>query len=206
MANLEFLIKNGRMPNKGSNLAAGYDIHTNETVIINPGQKIILSTGVFLANCPENIYLRVAPRSKLANRYAIDVLAGVVDSDYRGEIKVLLINHGKNPAKFNLGDAIAQLIPTMLYQIEPVQVTKLQNTERGSEGIDSTDERRKGNIQDVLETKETLTLVFASKIGATHMIGETFYRKHPDHKFWSVWVDNTWKIMSGEPIGELNEL
>ncbi len=56
------------------------------------------------------------------------------------------------------------------------------------------------------ENKETITLGFASRIGATHRVGETFYHKHSDHKFWSVWVDNTWKIMSGEPIGELNEL
>ena len=196
MANLEFLIKNGFMPNKGSNLAAGYDIRTNETVILNRGQRITLSTGVFLANCPENIYLRVAPRSKLANRYGIDVLAGVVDADYRGEIKVILINHGKGPVTFNRGDAIAQLIPTMLYQIEPVQVTELQNTVRGNEGIDSTDERKQGNTQ-----KELLPL------GATHINQDGAYLKYGEAgNFWCIYVDHAWKVMSGEPVGKITKI
>lgn len=108
---LEFTIVNGVQPTRGSSNSAGLDIHANEAGVVRTGGRKLISTGVFLQNCPENVYLRIAPRSKLANKHGIDVLAGVVDPDYTGEIMIILHNTGKSDFYFEAGDAIAQLIP-----------------------------------------------------------------------------------------------
>jgi dUTP pyrophosphatase len=105
---------------KGTSYSAGLDIKSAENFILNPDGRYAFSTGVTLMNCPEDCYLRVAPRSGLAYKYGIDVLAGVVDADYRGEIKVILINTGNQQFHVSIGDRIAQLIPTQIasYSLE----------------------------------------------------------------------------------------
>lgn len=81
------------LPKKGSPLAAGYDLCANEDTVVPKGGKAKISTGLSWA-CPPNTYARVAPRSGLAWKNSISVGAGVIDEDYRGEVCVILFNHG----------------------------------------------------------------------------------------------------------------
>lgn len=142
---IKFKLDNGaKLPTRGSALAAGLDIHTVEDFVINPSERLLIRTGVTLASCPTNMYLRIAPRSKLALKYGIDTLAGVVDCDYRGEIGVILINTSTStPVFFHQGDAIAQLIPELVDNLVEVQeATEVSVTGRGEKGINCQDERR----------------------------------------------------------------
>jgi dUTP pyrophosphatase len=131
---------NSIAPTRQSPGAAGYDLHAAEEVTIAPGERALVKTGLQIA-VPVGTYGRIAPRSSLALRNAIDVGAGVIDSDYRGEVGVLLFNLSRDPeASFtvHVGDRIAQLI---LEKIEtpPVRVvTSLTATERGAGGFGST--------------------------------------------------------------------
>jgi dUTP pyrophosphatase len=104
------LSSNAWLPKKGSRYSAGYDIHAVEDTIIPPHSRKLISTGVSLHKLPKDNYIRVAPRSGLAVRNSIDIGAGVIDPDYRGEIKVVMINHGKNNFYISKRDRIAQLI------------------------------------------------------------------------------------------------
>ena len=99
---------NARIPFKSYPGSAGYDIFSIDSVTIAPGSRLLVSTGVSL-EVPEYYYIRVAPRSGLSVR-GIDVGAGVIDSSYRGEVKVLLINNSKEFYNVQEGDRIAQLI------------------------------------------------------------------------------------------------
>ena len=99
-----------RAPVKGTSGSAGYDFFSVETLTIPPGERRLVKTGVRLA-IPSDMYGRIAPRSGLAYKHGIDVMAGVIDSDYRGDIGVILYNSDKQNA-FSVceGDRIAQII------------------------------------------------------------------------------------------------
>lgn len=117
---------------------AGIDLRAAEEVYIPPLSRATVSTGLCL-EIPEGHYGRVAPRSGLAHRHGIDVLAGVVDSSYRGEVKVVLHNTDKEESfRVSQGDRIAQLIIERHYNLEFVEVEDLSSTERGSGGFGST--------------------------------------------------------------------
>ena len=105
------LKNNAKIPKKGSMNSAGFDISSNEDKLLNKWSRSLISTGVFLKNLDPQYYIRIAPRSGLALKN-IDVGAGVVDSDYRGEMKVVLINSSDNSFEVKKGDRIAQLIIT----------------------------------------------------------------------------------------------
>lgn len=124
-------------PTRGSEKAAGYDIRSAENITINGGDWHAVSTEMAVA-IPEGHYGRVAPRSGLAYRKGIDVLAGVCDSDFRGEIKVILINHGKEGFKIKKGDRIAQLILEKISSLPLEIVEELDDTKRGEGGFGST--------------------------------------------------------------------
>ena len=100
------------------------------------GKKLI-GTGIAMA-IPIGNYGRIAPRSGLAAKHMIDVGAGVIDADYRGEVKVLLFNFGETDFAVSEGDRIAQLIVEKYTQTELVEVTDLSETERGEGGFGST--------------------------------------------------------------------
>ncbi len=139
------LSSNAKIPTKGSMLSAGYDLSSCEDEIIPVGTRKLIPTGIYLELCPANAYLRVAPRSGLACK-GIDVGAGVVDSDYRGQIKVIVINNSQEDFIIMPGDRIAQLIPTMINtsQVSCVdsdnKITYVSNISevRGSCGFGST--------------------------------------------------------------------
>ena len=88
--------------------------------------------------CPEGTYGRVAPRSGLASKHFIDTGAGVIDADYRGEVKVLLFNHAEKDFDIKQGDRIAQLVLERIYTPEIVEVRDLEESVRGSGGFGST--------------------------------------------------------------------
>jgi dUTP pyrophosphatase len=99
------------LPNRATPRSAGLDLHTAEDVTILPGERHLVSTGwSWDTSGYSDVYGRVAPRSGLAVKLGIDVLAGVIDADYQGEIKVPLINHGQWKVHLAKGDRIAQLI------------------------------------------------------------------------------------------------
>lgn len=83
-----------KLPEKGSKRAAGYDIYANEDALVKAGKHAMIATGLAWI-CPPNTYARIAPRSGLALKNAISVGAGVIDEDYRGQVCVILFNHGE---------------------------------------------------------------------------------------------------------------
>jgi deoxyuridine 5'-triphosphate nucleotidohydrolase len=103
------LDNNSRLPIRGSNLTAGINIMINQEVILQPHQRAPISTGIALA-VPPGTYTRITPRSGLAVKHRIDIGVGVIDEEYRGKIKVVLINNSTIPFQVQLGNRIAQLI------------------------------------------------------------------------------------------------
>lgn len=126
-----------KCPTRANKSDAGSDLFAMEDITIQPLERKMVATGIRL-EIPEGYYGRVAPRSGLAVKNGIDVLAGVVDSGYRGEINVVLYNTDKDKAfSVSSGDRIAQLIIEKHYN--PVFVEDdLSNTERGSGGFGSS--------------------------------------------------------------------
>lgn len=122
--------------------SAGFDLRSNVDLIINPGNFDKVPTGLFF-QLPPNFEMQVRPRSGLAAKYGVTVLntPGTIDSDYRGEIIVILINHGKEPFKIEKGDRIAQAVvaQTVSSFINLNKVSQiLDDTERSSGGFGST--------------------------------------------------------------------
>lgn len=129
-----------QVPSRAGPGDAGYDVSSVEAVTIAPGERALVHTGIAI-QIPPNCYGRVAPRSGLAVRFGIDVLAGVVDSSYRGEVCVVLVNHGTLPFSVQPGDRIAQLIFERIYvppSLTLVDVEELSGTARGDGGFGST--------------------------------------------------------------------
>merc|ERR1719253_210271 len=125
------------LPVRGSALAAGFDISSAEDVTVPKGGKAIAKTGLSVA-VPKGTYARLAPRSGLAAKHMIDVAAGVVDSDYRGEGGVVLFNHGAEDFAVKAGDRIAQLLVEKYNTAGCEQVESLEETARGVGGFGST--------------------------------------------------------------------
>jgi dUTP pyrophosphatase len=108
---------------------------------VDPFCTIKVPTGIACA-CDKHIYLRVAERSGFSSRNGLIVLGGVVDASYRGEIFVLLHNVSNNICRISQGDRVAQLIPTLIFQtdmLQMVEVNQLDETDRGSQGFGSSD-------------------------------------------------------------------
>lgn len=121
--------------------AAGMDVlaNLNEPVLLLPGKRALINTGLFIEIEP-GYEVQVRPRSGLALKHGITVLnaPGTIDADYRGEIKVLLINHGDEPFTVQHGDRIAQLILAKHEVIEWQLVDNLAESNRGTGGYGST--------------------------------------------------------------------
>lgn len=124
-------------PSRGSELAAGYDLYSAENVIIPKQGKALVKTDIAIA-LPEGCYGRVAPRSSLSWKHHIDVGAGVVDRDYRGNVGVVLFNLSQQDYKVQQGDRIAQLIVERISIPPLVEVEELDDTARGTAGYGST--------------------------------------------------------------------
>mgnify|MGYP001945090991 CR=1 FL=1 len=129
-------IKGAKVPERKTDGAAGYDLFAAEDGVIYPCERLAIRTGVSMDM--GGLTGIIKPRSGLAANYGIDVLAGVIDSDYRGEIKVILINHGINDFKFSAGDRIAQMIFIKPFFPELEIANELSKTQRGAKGFGST--------------------------------------------------------------------
>jgi dUTP pyrophosphatase len=125
------------LPTRGSQSAAGLDLYSIEAFTLNPKERRLIRTGLAVA-IPEGFYGRVAPRSGLATHKGIDVLAGVIDADYRGEIGCLLYNAGEEAVDLPAHTKICQLIIEKIITPAAVWVDGLSNTSRGSGGFGST--------------------------------------------------------------------
>lgn len=134
---IKLLAENAKAPVRATEHAAGYDIHCNEHITLMPGARALVSTGFAMA-IPHGMVALIWPRSGLAGKHGIDSLAGVVDSDYRGEVRVALINHGHAVVEFKPGDRIAQMLVQQVYQEPVVIVDDLEDTQRGAGGFGST--------------------------------------------------------------------
>jgi len=118
-------------------MAAGLDLYVLEDLTIPPGARTLGRTGLAVA-IPEGYYGRVAPRSGLASKHGLDVLAGVIDADYRGEIGCLLYNAGNETIQLPAQSKICQLIIEKIITPEAVWADDISDTERGSGGFGST--------------------------------------------------------------------
>lgn len=132
---------NHRLPEYATIGSAGMDIKANisEPVILKPLRRELIPTGLYIA-IPEGYEVQIRPRSGLACKYGITVAntPGTIDSDYRGEVKVCLINLSDTPFVVNPGERIAQAVLNKVEKIEWNEVTELNTTERGEGGFGHT--------------------------------------------------------------------
>jgi dUTP pyrophosphatase len=119
--------------------AAGMDVVAAEALTLAPGARAGVATGFALA-IPDGYEVQVRPRSGLALKHGVTCLntPGTIDSDYRGEVKVILANLGSTPFPIARGDRIAQLVPAPILRASLAEVAELDMTERGSRGFGST--------------------------------------------------------------------
>ncbi|CTQ58762.1 MAG: dUTP diphosphatase [Roseibium album] len=129
------------LPAYQSELAAGLDLlaAVDDPVILAPGQRALVPTGLSMA-LPAGFEAQVRPRSGLAAKHGVTVLntPGTIDADYRGEVKVILINLGDAPFEITRGERIAQMVIAPVLQAEITEVAVLSDTERGVGGFGST--------------------------------------------------------------------
>lgn len=129
------------MPQKMTELASGFDLcaAVSAPVSLQPGERALIPTGFAMA-MPANLEAQVRPRSGLAYKKGITTLnaPGTIDADYRGEVGVILINHGSETFTVERGDRIAQLVFQWVPRVQVTQVESLDETERGSRGFGHT--------------------------------------------------------------------
>jgi len=135
-----------RVPMKGTARAAGHDLYANEGTNVPARGQAIVGTGIAIG-LPHNTYGRIAPRSSLVVKHRLTTNAGVIDSDYRGEVKVVLANLGDQPYRVEKGDRIAQLIIEQIDNRELQEVTQLDDTERGDQGFGSSNTTRDQRVK-----------------------------------------------------------
>lgn len=127
------------LPAYATHGAAGMDVLAGEDVTLGPGERHAVATGFALA-IPEGYEVQVRPRSGLALKHGISVpnTPGTIDSDYRGELKVILINHGRENFAVQRGDRIAQLVLAPVVRAAWKEAADLEETARGAGGFGST--------------------------------------------------------------------
>ncbi len=127
------------LPSYASEHAAGLDVVAAEDLTLAPGERRAVGTGFAIA-IPHGYEVQVRPRSGLALKHGISVLntPGTIDSDYRGEVKVILANLGTEPFEVVRGERIAQLVPAPVHQGRFLEVDELDETARGAGGFGST--------------------------------------------------------------------
>jgi dUTP pyrophosphatase len=131
------LVSHAVAPMRATEGSAGYDLSSAVDAVIPPNGRLAVSTGISIG-LPEGTYGRVAPRSGLAYKFGIDVFAGVIDQDYRGEVKCILYNSGDKPFAIKAGDRIAQLVLEVIKIPDVAVVLEIDDTVRGSGGFGST--------------------------------------------------------------------
>lgn len=134
---IKLLVPEAIAPARGSDGAAGYDLSSVVDIVVPALGRVAVATGLAM-RVPDGTYGRVAPRSGLAYKYGIDVLAGVIDKDFRGEVKVILFNTSERDYIVKKGDRVAQLVLEKISTPEVAIVDDLEDTLRGVGGFGST--------------------------------------------------------------------
>jgi dUTP pyrophosphatase len=128
-------------PQYATELSAGMDLNANtsEPITLGPLERVLIPTGLYIA-LPEGTEAQIRPRSGLAAKHGISVLnaPGTIDADYRGEIKVILVNLSNEAFTINPGERIAQMVVAKYEKVEWQEVETLSETERGEGGFGST--------------------------------------------------------------------
>lgn len=141
IVNLVKVYNDAIIPRYQTEGSAGCDLHayTESPIIIQPGDTAIIGTGIAFTS-PSRCFGAIVPRSGLAAKNGISILnsPGTIDRDFTAEVKVILINHGKQPFTVNMGDRIAQLVFIPYKQVYFKPVKSLEKTERGAGGFGST--------------------------------------------------------------------
>ncbi len=129
------------LPAYATECAAGMDVRAavEETWVLAPGERVLIPTGLIF-EIPKGYEVQVRPRSGLAIKHGITMLnsPGTIDADYRGEVKVIAINHGSEPFEIHRGDRIAQLVVAPVVQLPIEEVMEVEETQRGEGGFGST--------------------------------------------------------------------
>ncbi len=136
---VKIVSRSGLLPAYETSGSAGMDIRSEESLVIQPGDRALVSTGLFI-ELPEGYEAQIRARSGFAVRNGIGLVNGIgtIDSDYRGEIKVSLINWGKEPFEIQKGDRIAQMVVSRYERVAWDAVEDLEDTGRGSGGFGSS--------------------------------------------------------------------
>lgn len=134
---VKLLNEHAKLPTRGSPGAAGFDLYSVIQATVAPGAHVIIPTGIAIEMRP-GWYGRIAPRSGLAIKHGINLHAGVIDPDYRGELSVAAINHGHSVWHIEVGDRIAQLVLEWHYRGDAEVVRDLTETPRGVGKFGST--------------------------------------------------------------------
>ena len=131
------MTKNAKPPQRASNGSAGYDLCSAVNELIPPGEHALISTGLKLS-LPVNTYGRVAPRSGLSLKHSLDIMAGVIDRDFRGIVQILIRNFSTVPYTVTAGQRVAQLICERIVTPPCQEVEFLSDTDRCEGGFGST--------------------------------------------------------------------
>lgn len=148
--NIKRLRQNAVIPTYAQPGDAGADLYSAGEYTLLPGERRLISTGIAL-EIPRGFVGLVHPRSGLAHKFGVTVAnaPGTIDSGYRGEIMVNLVNHGQDEFTINMGDRIAQLVIQEVYQAHFQEVDELSETERGASGHGSTGFAKGGPVDNV---------------------------------------------------------
>jgi len=143
MIKVKKLTETAKLPTKAHEEDAGFDLYADEEKIISAQSKETIHTGIAielpdLQKKNRDIYVRIAPRSGLSVKSGIDIFAGVVDRGYTGELVVCMFNSSRDEFKVNKGDKIAQMIPTIIYKDNLIEVKELQESKRAEKGFGSS--------------------------------------------------------------------
>lgn len=135
---IKLLSEYAKVPTQGTSMSAGYDLYAAESCVIKKQNRKLIKTNISLA-IPINHYGRIAPRSGLAYKNGIDVMAGVIDPDYRGDVGVILYNSdSSSDFTVQIGDKIAQIIFEKCANADFIKEQELQDTKRGAMGYGHT--------------------------------------------------------------------
>ncbi len=138
---LKVISRNGVLPGYATDGASGLDLraYLDESITLAPMERRLISTGIFI-QIPEGYEGQVRARSGLAIKHGIGLVnsIGTIDSDYRGELKIPMINFGSEEFTVHNGDRVAQLVIAAYERVEPVLVEELDDTERGAGGFGHT--------------------------------------------------------------------
>lgn len=126
-----------KTPQRSSVGSAGYDIYTIENCNVLAGKNKLIKTGIKI-EMEDGVYAKICPRSGLAIKHSIGIGGGVIDSDYRGEICVIVFNHGDKDYEIRCGDRIAQIVFQRYLKVNFIEDEQLTKSVRGESGFGST--------------------------------------------------------------------